>query len=185
MDGFDIALPAGVALTALEAHRDERGWLAELFRAEWAGAPAACQWNASLSQPNVLRGVHAHHRHSDYLIVLQGRLSIGLHDARPASPTWGAGRLVELAGERPMAITIPPGVLHGFYAHEASLYAYATDSYYDPADEIGCHWADPALGIAWPCQDPMLSPRDAAAGDLATLEIQLRAIGAEFCPRGA
>jgi dTDP-4-dehydrorhamnose 3,5-epimerase len=176
-----MALPPGVSLTGLNVHRDERGWLTELFRNNWEAAPDACQWNASLSEPNVLRGVHVHHRHHDYLVVLQGRLSIGLYDARPQSPTFRAGQLVELAGEQPTAITIPPGVLHGFYAHQTTLYTYAVDSYYDPDDEIGCHWTDPGLGIAWPCRHPMLSERDDAAGPLAVLEARLEAIGAELC----
>ena len=47
---------------------------------------APCQWAATLSQANVLRGVHVHHRHHDYLVLLRGD-SVGLYDARPKSPT--------------------------------------------------------------------------------------------------
>ena len=59
---------------------------------------------------------------------------------------------------------------------ELTLYTYGVDAYFDPADELGCHWADPAAAIAWPCQEPLLSERDREAGSLAELEGRLRAI---------
>ena len=62
--------------------------------------------------------------------------------------------IVELDGERPAALAIPHGVAHGFYFHEPSLHVYAVSAYWDPEDELGCHWADPDLEIPWPAPRP-------------------------------
>lgn len=139
---------------------------------------APCQWNAVVSEANTLRGVHVHARHRDYLVVVQGRLTAGLHDLRPDSPTYRQSALVDLSGEHVSALLIPTRVAHGFYVHEPSLYLYGMDAYFDPADELGCRWDDPALGLAWPCEDPVLSERDRAAASLAALEARLGALGA-------
>jgi len=72
-------------------------------------------------------------------------------------------------------VSIPTGVAHGFYFHEPSVHLYAVSHYWDPADELACHWTDPDLGIPWPAAEPILSERDAAAGTLSQLRDQLRA----------
>ncbi len=127
------------------------------------------QWNAVHSSANVLRGVHVHRRHADYLTLVSGAATIGLHDLRPASPTEGEGRIVELAAAAPSALVIPQGVAHGFYFHEPSIHVYAVSHEFDPADELGCRWDDPALGIAWPCTEPEISNRDGSLGSLNEL----------------
>ncbi|MFN8131493.1 MAG: dTDP-4-dehydrorhamnose 3,5-epimerase [Solirubrobacteraceae bacterium] len=169
-------LPHGAALRPLEPHDDERGTFTELFRAEWlAGISAPVQWNAVRTEPGVLRGVHVHPRHDDYLVVCSGRATVGLADLRPDAPTAGLAMCVELCAQAPAALTIPHGVAHGFYFHEPSLHVYAVSHYWDPADELGCHWQDPALGIPWPQASARLSPRDAALPTLDALRGQLGA----------
>ena len=167
---MEVVLPAGVRLVPLAPHADERGVFTELFRASWDVGVAPVQWNAVSSNENVLRGVHAHVRHMDYLTLAVGHATIGLHDLRPDSPTEGLGTTVELHAEEPSALVIPVGVAHGFYFHaERSLHVYAVSQEFDPADELGCRWDDPGLDIAWPCSDPLISPRDEALGSLSEL----------------
>ena len=164
-----ISLPAGVRLLPLEMNRDDRGVFTEVFRRSWDIGVEPVQWNFVTSQAGVLRGVHVHVRHVDYLIVLEGRASIGLRDLRRGSPTEGTAALVEMTGDELMALTTPPGVAHGFYFHEPSAHIYAVSQYWDVADEFGCHWADGDLEIPWPCQSPLLSERDATAPPLSEL----------------
>ncbi len=130
-----MKLPHGVALVPLQMNRDQRGWVTEIFRAEWPLGVAPRQWNATLSQPTVLRGMHVHRRQQDYLVVLDGRISVGLFDARPQSPTYRLSALVDLSDERLEAVCVPTGVLHGYYCHESTVYVYGVDRYYDPTDE--------------------------------------------------
>jgi dTDP-4-dehydrorhamnose 3,5-epimerase len=168
-------LPEGVAVHPLEPHSDERGVFTELFRDEWGLAVSPVQWNAVRSNGNVLRGVHAHWRHADYLTIVGGRATIGLHDLREGSPTEGLGAAVEMSAAAPSALTIPVGVAHGFYFHEPSLHVYAVSHSWDPTDELGCRWDDPSLDIGWPCGDPLLSSRDRELGSLSELRDAVQA----------
>ena len=78
--------------------------------------------------------------------------------------------MVEMRGEDLSALLIPPGVAHGFYFHEPSLHVYAVSEYWEPADELGCHWADDGLGLRWPDPAPLISERDAALPPLSELK---------------
>ena len=168
-------LPADVELHRLEPHADSRGVFTELFRASWGLEVAPVQWNTVFSEGNVLRGVHAHWHHWDYLTVVSGRATIGLHDLREDSPTEHLGTTVDLSPSEPAALEIPPGVAHGFYLHEPSIHVYAVSHEWDPADELGCRWDDPELGIDWPCSGPLLSERDRDLGALSELRGAVRA----------
>jgi dTDP-4-dehydrorhamnose 3,5-epimerase len=167
------SLPAGTALVPLEPHADERGVFTELYRLEWETGVQPVQWNAVRSEAAVLRGVHVHIRHDDYLTVPFGRAVVGLRDLRHGSPTEGFAAVVELDAEQPAALVIPHGVAHGFYFLEPSLHVYAVSEYWDPDDELGCHWADPELGIPWPCGSAQVSERDDASPPLSDLLARL------------
>jgi dTDP-4-dehydrorhamnose 3,5-epimerase len=179
-------LPLGVATRELTPHRDERGSFTELFRQEWGVGVSPLQWNAVRTEAGVLRGVHVHPRHDDYLVVHMGRASVGLRDLRVGSPTEGSVDVVELHADRPRAIVIPHGVAHGFYFHESSVHIYAVSHYWDVEDELGCRWDDPDLGIPWPIETAKVSPRDADLPPLATLlaEADLAYEGPPRAPAG-
>ena len=162
-------MPDGVLVTPLEAHEDDRGTFTEIFRESWKVGVRPIQWNAVHSKPGVLRGVHVHVRHRDYWTMLSGRATLGLKDLRQGSQTRGQSETVEVYGTFPVAITIPPGVAHGFYFHAQSLHVYAVSEYWDTDDELGCHWLDPDLAIHWPTTHAMTSARDSAAGTLQEL----------------
>ncbi|MGQ0615019.1 MAG: dTDP-4-dehydrorhamnose 3,5-epimerase family protein [Planctomycetaceae bacterium] len=166
---MEPSLPSGVRVRALTMHRDERGAFTEIFREEWPTGIAPVQWNVVRSEAGVLRGVHAHIRHADYLIVASGRMMLGLRDLRRGSATEGCAALLDLRADALRAVTIPAGVAHGFLFLEPSLHVYAVSETWNPEDELGCHWADPALAIPWPLRDPLLSPRDRDAPPLSAL----------------
>ena len=171
-DGKSV-LPAGVRIRRLEVHQDQRGLLSEIFRQDWDTGVAPVQWNTVTSDAGVLRGVHVHLRHADYLVVLQGQMSLGLKDLRDDSPTAGPGLVVELDGNDLHSIFIPPGVAHGFYFHSRCLHVYAVTEYWDPDDELGCHWDDPELQIPWHIAEPVLSDRDSSLPSLKCLMHEL------------
>jgi dTDP-4-dehydrorhamnose 3,5-epimerase len=154
----------GVAVRRLQPHDDARGRFVEVFREEWDDASPPVQWNCVRSAAGVLRGVHWHDVHSDYLTVVAGTLVLGLHDLRAGSPSERRSAVLTLTAEEPCGVAIPPGVAHGFWYPEPSVHVYAVSHYWDPADERGVRWDDAALGIPWPASvaDPLLSPRDAA-----------------------
>jgi len=159
----------GLKVAELNDHADERGAFRELFRESWALSEPPAQWNMVRSQPNVLRGVHAHHLHVDYLTVASGVMILGLHDLRRHSPTCGLSAMLRLEGEDPHLVVVPAGVAHGFYFPVASLHIYGVSAEFDGGDHFGCRWDDPALNLRWPCAAPILSHRDRTAGSREAL----------------
>lgn len=155
-------LPEGVIQRRLVQHSDARGSLSELFRAEWTPVGAFLQWNLVQSRGNVLRGVHVHPSHSDYLFVLSGTLVLGLHDLRPDDPARRKSRLLTLSGDDPTTVYIPKGVCHGFWFSEPASYVYGLSTGWSMSEELGCRFDDPALGLDWPTETPILSQRDAS-----------------------
>lgn len=167
----------GVAVLSLTMHGDDRGTFTEVFRQEWDTGVEPIQWNVVRSEAGVLRGVHVHVRHSDYLVVLQGEAEIGLRDLRPGSASYGAATVVRLSEDALRAVVIPPGVAHGFYFPRPSMHLYSVSHYWDTDDELGCCWDDPGLEIPWAPGAPALSPRDRDLPPLSALEARLRSAG--------
>jgi len=153
----------GVRFFALKPHHDLRGTMVEIYRESWDLGCRVVQTNAMVSEANVLRGVHVHVWHVDHITVVSGRTTLGLHDARPWSPTAGRSEQADLDFLHPTVVVIPPGVGHGFYFSERSLVIYGVSHYWSPDDEIACRWDAPELGLAWPASTPVLSERDARA----------------------
>jgi dTDP-4-dehydrorhamnose 3,5-epimerase len=172
-------LLAATTLRPLVAHRDTRGMVAEFYRGDWlADRPPVAQWTLTVSEAGVMRGAHVHIRHHDYFVLMEGYCTVGLYDLRPGTPSTGRSVVVELRGEQPAALTIPPGVLHAFYMHTRVVYALGLSAYYDPQDEFGCHWRDPELGIDWPVSEAQLSARDTALPPLRILRASLQRLTA-------
>ena len=159
----DLTLPPGVAMRRLEPHHDRRGWLVEAFRASWAPRIEVEQVNLTWSRAGTLRGSHVHGKHSDCFVIASGRTTVGIKDVRKRSPTYGMTALVELSGEAPSVMTVPPGVLHGLYFPVDSILLTVESQVYDPEEEIRCRWNDPELGIPWPFTSPLLSDGDQSA----------------------
>ena len=154
----------GVILTTFEVHRDDRGALTEIFRDTWPTGIEPVQWNWVSSNADVLRGVHVHVQHLDYLMCIHGEMLLGLCDIRPESATRGRSEFVTLKADEPRAVTIPEGVAHGFYFAAPAQILYGVSHYWQAVDELGCRWNDPSLELDWPTRAPHLSGRDQTAG---------------------
>ena len=167
-----------VKVTRLTPHADERGVFAEIYRQSWPTDIAPVQWNVVSSVANVLRGVHVHFSHSDYLMCLAGEMLLMLKDVRPESPTRGQVEMHTLSEHAPAAVTIPAGVAHGFYYAQPAKHLYSVSHYWNLEDELGCRWDDPALGVDWGFKNPLLSRRDCEAGsfdEMVALFLERRA----------
>jgi dTDP-4-dehydrorhamnose 3,5-epimerase len=153
-------LPEGVILRRLVRHSDNRGVLAEVHRGDWTPSGPFHQWNLVHSEGNVLRGVHVHPRHCDYLMVVSGELMLGLHDLRPEDPAARTTCFLTLTGDDPVTAYVPAGICHGFWFARPTTYLYGLSTGWSMHEELGCRYDDPALGLDWPATDPVLSPRD-------------------------
>jgi dTDP-4-dehydrorhamnose 3,5-epimerase len=153
---------------------DERGWFAEVFQAgafAGLGLPTAfLQVNQSRSQRGVIRGLHFQWGppQGKLMRIIRGRAFMVAADIRPGSPTLGHVVTVEGSAEEPVLFWAPASFARGFCALEDDTeIEYFCTNAYNPAAESGIRFNDPALSIAWPVAEPMLSPKDAAAGSLA------------------
>jgi dTDP-4-dehydrorhamnose 3,5-epimerase len=159
----------GVIASKLEVYSDERGSFAEIARA--SAFPATfVQSNHSHSRAGVLRGLHYHRNQADLWYVVGGIAQVALVDLRTRldPPTVVTGRL---SADEPLTLYVPPGVAHGYLAVTDLDVVYWHTQYYDPSDEHGLAWDDPALRIPWESASPVLSEKDSRNKELRWDEI--------------
>jgi dTDP-4-dehydrorhamnose 3,5-epimerase len=170
----------GVVLVEPDVFEDPRGYFLETYRAgnyaDGGIRSPFVQDNFSHSVRGTLRGLHYQLKHAQGKLVmaLKGRIFDVAVDIRKGSPTFGRWVGTELSGDSKRQLYVPPGFAHGFCVlSETADVLYKCTDVYDPKDERGIAWNDPALAIAWPIADPLLSPKDQAYPRLADMERDL------------
>ena len=111
----------------------------------------------------VVRGLHFQTATPQAKLVwcTQGRIWDVAVDVRVGSPTFGQWVGLELDDAPGTALYIPPGLAHGFCARsEPADVSYLCSAPYDPTDDWGVAFDDPALGIPWPVAAPITSAKD-------------------------
>jgi dTDP-4-dehydrorhamnose 3,5-epimerase len=171
-----LELPMRVIETALPevrvleptVHRDNRGFFLESFRADQLQAVGISetfvQDNHSRSVARTLRGLHWQWRRpqAKLIRVVAGAIFDVVVDIRRQSPGFGRWVGVNLSSDDFRQLYVPIGFAHGFCVlTETADIEYKCSDYYDPASEAGLRWDDPAVGINWPVNEPILSSRDA------------------------
>lgn len=82
-------------------------------------------------------------------------------DIRKDSPTYLKWYGVELSAENMRMLCVPEGFAHGFQVlEENSELMYLVSNFYSPDFEGGLNYADPILGIQWPCNVTDVSDKD-------------------------
>ncbi|MFN8034334.1 MAG: dTDP-4-dehydrorhamnose 3,5-epimerase [Acidimicrobiia bacterium] len=165
----------GVVVVEPQVWGDDRGLFVETYRQEWIpGAPVMIQANRADRKAGALVGLHYHLHQADYWYVPFGRALVALHDLRESSGTCGKSLTLEIGPHNHAGVYIPRGVAHGFYALTDLTITYLVDGYYNPDDELGVAWDDPALNIDWPDPHPVLSARDEQNPRVADIPDALR-----------
>lgn len=170
----------GVVIVEPKVFDDDRGYFYESYNADVfasLGLPTSfVQDNHSFSKHGVLRGLHVVTQPKPMGKLVRcthGRVWDVAVDVRPGSPTFGKYEAVELSAENKKMFWLPPGIAHGFYVLEDAEVLYKCTNTYDKASDVSIAWNDPALAIAWPLAgEPTLSARDAAAPQLADLDLR-------------
>jgi len=148
---------------------DDRGYFLETYhgrRFKSAGlSDVFVQDNLSYSIKNALRGLHFQvtRPQAKLVQVISGEIFDVAVDIRRTSPTFSHWVSVHLSEQNKRQVYIPPGCAHGFcvLSKNARVF-YKCSDFYDPGDEGGILWSDPALAIDWPIPHPIVSERDAA-----------------------
>jgi dTDP-4-dehydrorhamnose 3,5-epimerase len=173
-----MSIPGAFEVTPVQ-HRDSRGTFLEWYRfdrlAEAVGHPLdLAQANLSTSARGVVRGIHyadVPPGQAKYVTCVAGAVLDVVVDIRVGSPTYGRWEGVRLDDEERRAVYLAEGLGHGFCAiTETATVAYLCSSTYRPGAEHGLDPLDPALGIEWPTDAPVLSDKDAEAPGLAAAQ---------------
>ena len=166
----------GVLIIEPRVFQDARGFFLETFSAsryEQAGAMGPfVQDNHSRSLNGTVRGLHLQLRtpQGKLMRAVSGSMLDVAVDVRVGSPTFGRWTSALLSGENFRQLYVPPGFAHGFAViSDVVDVEYKCTDYYDPQDELTVLWNDPAIGIEWPVQEPVLSIRDQKARPLSEL----------------
>src|SRR5215207_7429262 len=159
----------GVFVVEPQIHGDDRGYFIETYRREWFPlGREMIQGNRGDRVAGSVVGLHYHLHQADYWYVPYGT-------CRVVSPTDRATLTIDLGARDDgthdhRGVFIPPGVAHGFAALTDMTITYLVDGYYNPADELGVAWDDPAVDADWGVTDPILSDRDRANPRRADIE---------------
>ncbi|MGH3579183.1 MAG: dTDP-4-dehydrorhamnose 3,5-epimerase family protein [Mycobacterium sp.] len=166
---------AGVIIVVPDVHDDGRGRFRETYRRSWFPmGREMVQGSRSDKEAGSVVGLHYHLHQADYWYVTRGRARVVLHDLRQGSPTEGSTLVLEIGEDHDRGVFIPPGVAHGFSALSDLMLTYLVDGYYNPADELGAAWNDPAIAADWGVADPVMSERDKANPLVADIPVSRR-----------
>lgn len=147
---------------------DQRGFFLEMYkRSEFLAngiKEEFVQDNFSHSTRGVLRGLHYQRpprAQAKLVTVLRGTVFDVVVDIRKGSPTYGQWVGITLSDQRRQMLYVPVGFAHGFCVlSEEADFAYKVSTEYAPELDSGILWNDPALGIPWPIDEPVLSSKD-------------------------
>ena len=179
MNVRQTSLP-GVLVVEPKVFGDARGFFTETFNSRTLGGSGIpelfVQDNHSRSSAGVLRGLHYQLKSPQGKLVhaARGRIYDVAVDIRVGSPDFGKWFGVELNDENLWSLWIPPGFAHGFCVlSDIADVTYKCTTHYDPSDDRGVAWNDPAIGIEWPITDPTISAKDSALGELSASRTDL------------
>jgi dTDP-4-dehydrorhamnose 3,5-epimerase len=157
----------GVLVVHLDVFQDDRGFFMETYREaryQEHGIPTRfVQDNLSLSKQGTLRGLHFQHPQPQAKLIqaIQGEIYDVCVDIRTGSPSFGRWFGLRLTADEPVQLFLPEGFAHGFCAlSDEAVVLYKCSRAYAQDYDAGILWSDPDIGIAWPVEDPLLSPKD-------------------------
>ena len=130
------------------------------------------QSNISLSNKNVLRGLHYQFRNpqSQLVSVISGKIFDVVVDLRKNSKSFMQYDTFILSEKSNTQIFMPPGVAHWFVVlSDKAIVNYEVNKSYNKKNESGLIWNDKTLNIKWPILNPIMSKRDRSYNSIEDL----------------
>ena len=158
----------GLLVIQPKVFRDNRGYFFESYKkntfSEIGIKMDFVQDNESLSQKNVLRGLHFQNHpfaQSKLVRVIKGSVLDIVVDIRKKSPAYGKSFSLELTEENKTMLYIPIGFAHGFVTLEdETIFSYKCSEVFNKESEDCILWNDSDLKIDWRISNPILSEKD-------------------------
>jgi dTDP-4-dehydrorhamnose 3,5-epimerase len=146
---------------------DERGFFFESYHeikfAEIGIRDRFVQDNHAKSINRTLRGLHYQFKHPQAKLcrVIHGEVLDVVVDIRLGSRNFGKWESALLSGENKLQMYVPAGFAHGYLVlSETAEFLYKCSDFYRPEYDRGILWNDPAIGINWGVETPILSDKD-------------------------
>ena len=119
------------------------------------------QDDISVSRRHVLRGIHGDSKTTKLVSCVQGAFYLVVVNNISGSPQYRQWDAFTLSDDNRKQVLIPPGFGNGHLVlTEVAIFHYKQTMLYDRAAQFTLLWNDPALGIWWPIENPILSRRD-------------------------
>lgn len=166
---FDPLPIPGAFRILITPDSDERGFFARRFCAdEFARRGLETRFDQRSMSFNAkrgtLRGLHFQAQPFDetkLVRCIRGAAFDVIVDVRPPSPAYGRWHGEELSAENRVILYIPAGVAHGFQTlSDNTEMDYEITSGYVAEARRGFRYDDPAFGISWPIDEPVINKRD-------------------------
>lgn len=150
---------------------DNRGWFMETYTKNKLVDITNIEFvqdNQSYSaQKGIIRGLHCQtnpHCQTKLIRCTRGEILDVIVDIRKGSPTYMKHIKVLLTEANKKQLFIPKGFLHGFVTLTDNVEVqYKVDDYYSKECDRSCKFNDPAFGIDWGIDNPVVSQKDATA----------------------
>lgn len=97
----------GVKVKKLEVKSDERGWFAEILRADEVADPKLGQFYVTTATAGQIKGKHYHTRKTEWFCVVSGNGKLRLVDKQSKEE-----QEIELGENNMVTVEIPPNVWH-------------------------------------------------------------------------
>jgi dTDP-4-dehydrorhamnose 3,5-epimerase len=159
----------GAYVIELEPFRDERGFFARTYcKNEFSAIghqKEFVQFNHSMTAfKGTIRGMHYQvppSAETKLIRCIRGKVFDVIIDIREDSPTFLQHLQITLSQENLKMIYVPEGFAHGFQTiADNSEMIYHHTAYYNPANERGLRYNDPAFGITWPLDPVNVTEKD-------------------------
>jgi len=165
----------------LKKYNDSRGYFVEKFNKEiyrqvtdsenetvLQNCPQWVQENYSVSQKNVLRGLHYQLDQPQAKLIhcMYGKIMDVIVDLRLFSPNFGKHEKYYL--DDSSILYVPIGFAHAFVSlSDHTIVEYKCSNFYLQKDSYVLAWNDKNLNIDWGIDNPILSEQDSNALSLA------------------
>jgi len=167
-----------VILIKPRVFKDQRGSFMETYHQnKFAEAGIKVQFvqdNHASSVKNVIRGLHyqLQHPQGKLVRVVSGSVFDVAVDIRRNSRSYGKWIGATLSADNNYQMYIPAGFAHGYCSlSNRTEVIYKCTEVYHPESDRGIIWNDPEIGIDWPCEEPIISSKDALLPTLSIADI--------------
>ncbi|MBD5558860.1 MAG: dTDP-4-dehydrorhamnose 3,5-epimerase [Clostridia bacterium] len=170
----------GLRIIHPDCYGDGRGWFMETYsKPKYEEMGIDCEFvqdNQSYSaRKGILRGLHFQNEpyaQAKLIRCTRGAVFDVAVDLRRGSATYGKWYGIELSADNKTQFFIPRGFAHGFLTLTDDVeFQYKVDQIYSKEHDRSIRFDDPAIGVEWGIDEPILSEKDLSAPLLADSDV--------------